>query len=129
MPSRIEEWLSLRGLPVPEDRATLARCIIESLAAGFARTVRLTSELSRRKVSVIHLVGGGARNALLCQAVADRSGIQLLAGPVEATTTGNVLVQARTEGLVSGSIEALRAIVAATTPPRAFHPRPKARER
>ena len=125
MPARIASWLCERGLPVPRSRAGLTRCIIESLAEGFARAVLQISELTQRTISVVHLVGGGSQNALLCQAIADRTGLEVLAGPAEATATGNVLVQARTAGLVSGPIEALRAIVAATAPPRAFHPRPE----
>ena len=57
---------------------------------------------------------GGAQNALLCQRTADCAGLPVLAGPVEATALGNVLVQARQHGLVSGSLEDLRALVART---------------
>jgi rhamnulokinase len=66
-------------------------------------------------VRVVHLVGGGALNTLLCQATADRSGRSVLAGPVEATALGNVVVQARTAGVLSGDLEALRRLVAATS--------------
>ena len=74
-------------------------------------------------VSVIHIVGGGSQNELLCQLTADRSGLPVLAGPVEATAIGNVLVQARAQGLVSGNLEALRAIVATAFSPVRFLPR------
>ncbi|MCC6270484.1 MAG: rhamnulokinase [Microbacteriaceae bacterium] len=124
MPARIAEWLSAHGLPVPASRAALTRCIIESLAEGFAHAVHQISEQTRRAVTVIHIVGGGSQNSLLCQAVADRSGLKVLAGPVEATATGNVLVQARTAGLISGGIDALRSIVANSALPRTFSPRP-----
>lgn len=127
MPARITAWLLARGLPVPGNRAALTRCILESLAEGFARTVHRASRLAQRTVAVVHLVGGGSQNSLLCQAVADRSGLTVLAGPVEATATGNVLVQARSVGLASGSVEALRAMVAASAPPRSYHPRPGSR--
>ena len=62
----------------------------------------------------VHVVGGGAQNALLCRLLADRLGLPVLAGPVEATAIGNVLVQARAHGVLSGSLEALRALVART---------------
>ena len=74
-------------------------------------------------VRKIHVVGGGALNTLLCPRTADRSGLPVLAGPVEATALGNVLVQARAAGLVSGSLEALRDLVGRTHAPRAYAPR------
>ncbi len=64
----------------------------------------------------MHVVGGGAQNALLCRLLADRLGLPVLAGPVEATALGNVLVQARAHGVLSGSLEDLRALVARTQP-------------
>jgi len=74
---------------------------------------------------VIHIVGGGALNSVLCQATADRSGVPVLAGPVEATALGNVLVQARAHGWFGpdASLETLRAAVATTFTPRRFDPR------
>ena len=112
MPKRIAEWCAAHDLPVPEGRAEFVRSIVESLAAAFADAVRTASELSGVSVKVVHIVGGGSQNQLLCQAIADRSGLPVLAGPVEATAVGNVLVQARAAGIVQGDLEALRAIVA-----------------
>jgi rhamnulokinase len=74
-------------------------------------------------VRTIHIVGGGALNALLCQRTADRSGLPVAAGPVEATALGNVLVQARAAGFVGGSLEALRDLVARTHEPEVYLPR------
>jgi rhamnulokinase len=122
IPARIGEWLGERGMPVPAGRAELVRSILESLAEAFARAVDDAVALSGKRVSVIHLVGGGSQNRLLCQLTADRSGLPVLAGPVEATAIGNVLVQARAAGLASGSLESLRALVAAAFPPRQYLP-------
>ena len=99
---------------------------VESIAAAFARTVHTAAALAERDVDVIHLVGGGARNALLCQATADRAGVPVLAGPVEATALGNVLVQARALGCfgADASLEDLRARVARAFPPLRYDPRP-----
>ncbi|WP_307485299.1 rhamnulokinase [Microbacterium trichothecenolyticum] len=125
MPERIA---TLLGMPAPgaEARPAFVRVIIESIAEAFARTVRAAADLAGREVDVIHLVGGGALNALLCQATADRSGLPVLAGPVEATALGNVLVQARALGAfgADASLEDLRARVAETFPPRRFDPHP-----
>jgi len=74
-------------------------------------------------VEVVHLVGGGARNALLCQLTADAAGRPVLAGPVEATALGNLLVQARTHGALDGDLAALRARVRATTRLDRYDPR------
>ena len=123
MPGRIAGWYSERGLPAPHTPAQFVRAIIESLAVAFAEAVATASALSGKRVSVIHIVGGGCQNALLCQLTADRSGLPVLAGPVEATAIGNVLVQARARGLTSGSLEAMRSLVASSFSPRRFDPR------
>jgi rhamnulokinase len=122
MPEAIAEWCREHGEPVPASTAEFVRSIVESLAVAFAAAVRRSSELSGKRVSVIHLVGGGSQNELLCQLTADRSGLPVLAGPVEATAIGNVLVQARSLGLVNGDLESLRSVVARTYPPRRFAP-------
>lgn len=122
MPSRIAALIREAGAAVPASRAAFARSIVESIAAAFAETVRTASTLSGREVDVIHLVGGGSLNALLCQATADRAGLPVLAGPVEATALGNVLVQWRALEGVDIELEELRALVAATHPVRRFDP-------
>jgi len=123
MPARIAEWCRENSRPVPQNRAEFVRSIVESLADAFARAVATAAQLSGKSVSVIHVVGGGSQNELLCQLLADRAGLPVLAGPVEATAIGNVLVQARTAGLVSGSRDALRSLVAASFTPRLYSPR------
>ncbi len=122
MPTRIAEWCREHDLKPPDSTAETARSILESLAAAFAASVERAAELADRHVGVVHLVGGGARNSLLCQLTADRCGRPVLAGPVEATATGNLLVQARALGLVGGDLEALRAVRAGDQPPRRYDP-------
>lgn len=122
MPGRIAEWCAEHGVAAPQSPAEFARSIIESLAEAFAGAVRTASILSGVDVETIHVVGGGALNELLCRRTADRSGIPVLAGPVEATAIGNVLVQARAQGFASGDLEALRALVAAAFAPRRYEP-------
>ncbi|WP_062529652.1 rhamnulokinase [Demequina rhizosphaerae] len=123
MPARISTWLSERSLRVPATRAEMARCIIESLAQAFADAVHDAGALSAQDVGRIHITGGGSLNELLCQRTADRSGLPVMAGPVEATAIGNVLIQGRALGAVSGSLESLRDLVARTFNPRVFTPK------
>ncbi|MGG1908847.1 FGGY-family carbohydrate kinase [Microbacterium sp. NRRL B-14842] len=99
------------------------RLVVESIAAAFADAVRTAGRLSGQSLDVVHLVGGGSLNRLLCQATADRTGLPVLAGPVEATALGNVLVQARALGAAPAELSELRALVAATHPPAAYRPR------
>ncbi|WEK62055.1 MAG: rhamnulokinase [Candidatus Microbacterium colombiense] len=122
MPARISALVRSRGEEAPVDRAAFARMIVESIAAAFADAVRTASALSGRTLDVVHIVGGGSLNRLLCQATADRTGLPVLAGPVEATALGNVLVQARALRAVPSSLEELRALVTATHEPERFTP-------
>jgi rhamnulokinase len=122
MPARIRAACRDTGQRVPDGQAELVRCILDSLAAAFARTLSDAVRLSGRQVEVVHLVGGGARNQLLCQLTADACELPVVAGPVEATALGNVLVQARTHGSVGGDLDALRALLRATQQVRRHQP-------
>ncbi|MET4637765.1 rhamnulokinase family protein [Mycetocola sp. 2940] len=122
MPARIADVLTEQGKPVPRTKAEFVRCILESLADAFARAVHTASDLASVPVSVVHIVGGGSLNTLLCQLTADRAGLPVLAGPVEATALGNVLVQARAVGLIDGDLESLRALVATSFEPVRYTP-------
>ncbi|HET6938557.1 MAG TPA: rhamnulokinase family protein [Nocardioides sp.] len=122
MPARIAELCRERQVPVPQDRAGMVRSIVASLAEGFATAVEHAAALSGRAVRRVHVVGGGAQNALLCRLLADRLGLPVLAGPVEATALGNVLMQGRALGALSGSLEDLRVLVARTHPPVVHQP-------
>ncbi|GGO63398.1 rhamnulokinase [Microbacterium nanhaiense] len=122
MPGRIAEWLAAHGQPVPQTRAEFARSIVESLAEAFAGAVRTAGELSGIPVETIHIVGGGSLNELLCQRTADRAGVAVEAGPVEATAIGNLLVQGRAAGFVEGELDEMREAVAAAFPPKRYAP-------
>lgn len=122
MPTRIVDWLTERGLPVPTSDAAMVRLIEESLADAFARAVREAARLSGRDIRRIHIVGGGARDTLLCQLTADLSGLPVLAGPSEATAIGNLLTQARAHGAIEG-LAKLREVVARSFVPRTYQPR------
>jgi rhamnulokinase len=125
MPARIAAAAGRAGRPEMTPAET-TRCILDSLAAGYARTVHRAAELTGRAVDVVHIVGGGSQNDLLCRLTADAVGVPVLAGPVEATALGNVIVQARTHGALSGSLDAIRARLApsaTTTGLRRYDPR------
>jgi rhamnulokinase len=111
MPGRIAQWLSKRGRPVPESPAEFTRCILDSLAIAYRRALADAQRLSGRHADVVHVVGGGSRNELLCQLTADATGLPVIAGPAEATALGNVLVQARALGAAPDSLAGLRALL------------------
>ncbi len=111
MPGRIAQWLRSRGRPAPQTPAEFTRCILDSLAIAYRRALADAQELSGRHADVVHVVGGGSRNELLCQLTADATGLPVIAGPVEATALGNVLVQARALGAAPDSLAGLRALL------------------
>ncbi|HEY9377101.1 MAG TPA: FGGY-family carbohydrate kinase, partial [Jiangellaceae bacterium] len=122
MPTRIAEACRGTGQPTPSSPAETVRCIVDSLALAHRRTVRQAQEISGHEVEIVHIVGGGARNALLCQLTADACGLPVLAGPVEATALGNVVVQARTLGAPLPGLTAMRALIRETQELRRFEP-------
>jgi sugar (pentulose or hexulose) kinase len=122
MPGRIVSWLADRELPAPSGPAEIVRCILDSLALAYRRAVISVQELSGRHAGVVHIVGGGSRNELLCQLTADAIGLPVVAGPAEATTLGNVLVQARALGAAPVSLPEMRALVRSAVPLRRFTP-------
>jgi rhamnulokinase len=122
MPERLRAECRRTGQPVPDTPAEMTRCILDSLAGAYRSAVRQAAELSGVSVEVIHLVGGGAQNALLCQLTADACELPVVAGPVEAAAYGNVLVQARTAGVLTGGLAELRHLLSSTT---TYLPRPR----
>jgi rhamnulokinase len=115
MPRRIADWARASGQPVPDDEAAVTRCILDSVALAYRRAVRTVADLSGHDVRVVHVVGGGSRNTLLCQLTADATGLPVLAGPAEGTAIGNLLVQAWALGDLDGGLPAIRQVVAAST--------------
>ena len=122
MPKRIATLCAEGGATAPDSPAALARSILESLAEAYATAIDDAERLSGYKINTIHIVGGGSRNTLLCQLTANRTGRRVLAGPVEATAIGNVLIQGRAAGLLDGELSDLRALVARAFPPAEYQP-------
>jgi len=121
MPARIAAACERTGQPAPDGVGATARSILVSLACKYRWTLERLEAVSGREVRRIHVIGGGARNDLLCRLTADLCGREVLAGPVEATALGNVLVQARAVGEL-GSLAEMRAVAAASADPAVFEP-------
>ena len=123
MPKRIAALCLEADAAAPDSPAMFARSILESLAEAYASAITDAERLSGSKINTVHIVGGGSQNTLLCQLTANRTGRRVLAGPVEATAVGNVLIQGRAAELVEGDLSELRALIARTFPPAEYQPR------
>jgi rhamnulokinase len=121
MPARIAAACERTGQAAPEDHAALTRSILLSLACKYRWVLERLEAVSGREVRRIHVIGGGARVALLCRLTAELTGREVLAGPVEATALGNVLMQARAAGELA-SLAELRTVAAASARPERYAP-------
>jgi rhamnulokinase len=121
MPDRVAAACEAVGQAAPRDPGAVVRSILVSLACKYRWTLERLEVAAGRDVACIHVIGGGARNALLCRLTADLTGREVLAGPVEATALGNVLVQARAAGELA-SLAELREVAAASAEPVAYEP-------
>ena len=122
IPARLRAYCRRTGQQPPATQGAVVRCILESLALAHRHTLRQAAHLAGRDIKVVHLVGGGSRNDMLCQLTADATGLPVVAGPTEATALGNVLVQARAHGLVRDRAH-MRHLVATTQHVRRYTPR------
>jgi rhamnulokinase len=122
MPQAIAEYCRRSGQPAPEGVGPTVRCTLESLALRYRWVLGKLEELTGQSIRVIHVVGGGCQNELLCQLTADCCERPVLAGPVEATAIGNVLVQAVGLGVV-GSLAEAREVVRRSFEVKRYEPR------
>jgi rhamnulokinase len=123
MPAEIQAFCRETNQPVPEDEGALIRCVLESLALKYAVVLQQLEELGGETIRVVHVVGGGSRNRLLNQLTADACQLPVLAGPVEATVVGNLLVLAKALGEL-GSLGQLREVVRRSEDLIPFKPQP-----
>ncbi len=121
MPEAIKEYCKKTAQPVPKTNEEFVRCILESLAFKYASVLETIMNITQKKIEVLHIVGGGSQNDLLNQLTADTTGIPVVAGPVEATALGNIVVQAIVQGKIR-SIQHGREIVARSFPLKTFRP-------
>lgn len=121
MPDKIVAYCRETGQAIPETPGQFTRCILESLALLYRQTIQEIELLTGRQLKRIHIVGGGSQSVLLNQFSADATGLTVVAGPVEATAIGNVLVQALALGHLD-SLAAGRKLVAKSFPVITHHP-------
>lgn len=93
MIQRIKEYCERTGQQTPNTKAEIIRVILESLALSYCRSIEEMEEITGKTITIIHMVGGGIQNELLCQLTADATGREVVAGPVEASGIGNIIVQ------------------------------------
>jgi rhamnulokinase len=121
MPEAITEYCRRTGQKPPATKGALVRALLESLALKYRRVIGQMSLVLGHPIEKIHVIGGGSRNALLCQLTADATGLPIVAGPAEATAIGNILVQAMAMGRVSSPDE-IRAIIRGSFELRTYVP-------
>ena len=122
-PSMVKELcaaLNETSRPAPTEPAALTRIILDSLAHRYASVVRTIERLTGDRIQGIHIVGGGSRNAYVNQATADATGLPVVSGPVEATSLGNILVQAVALGVTT--LSEGREWIAQAFAPQRFEP-------
>ena len=121
MPLRIQTYCRASGQPVPETKQEILACIIDSLALKYRWVLTRLEDALDRRLGNIHVVGGGSRHSALNQATADATGRLVIAGPSEATATGNILIQAVANGEL-GSFGDMGAVSAASASLERFEP-------
>jgi rhamnulokinase len=121
MPAALADFCRRTGQPAPTEPGPVVRCCLESLALKYLWVLEKLESLLGRRLDVIHVVGGGCRNALLCQFTADACDRPVKAGPVEATALGNVLTQALGLGLVSSPAD-IREVVRRSSDVQTYEP-------
>ncbi len=121
MPEAAAAYCRATGQTPPLTRAALIRALLESLALKYRQVIDELRLVLGRPIERIHVIGGGARNALLCQLTADATGLPVVAGPAEATAVGNILVQAMALGCVASPAE-MRALVRRSFDLRTYAP-------
>jgi Sugar (pentulose and hexulose) kinases len=126
MPKAIRELCAATGQAPPEGIGATIRCCLDSLALKYRVVLATMERLTGRTVHTLHIVGGGSQNRLLNQIAADATGCRVLAGPVEATALGNILIQAKARGMVE-SLDEVRRIVRASFVPEVYEPDPAAK--
>jgi len=110
MPEKIRAFCKKTNQPVPESKGEVIRCVLQSLALKYRKTVESLEQILGKELPVVHMVGGGIKDTLLCQFTANATGRKVIAGPVEATSIGNLMTQAMALGKIN-SLQEIRQVV------------------
>jgi rhamnulokinase len=110
MPARINKCLAGSGQQPTQDKGQMVRLVLESLALKYRTVLTAIEDITGSTVDVLHIVGGGIQNELLCQFTADATGKKVVTGPIEATASGNVLMQAKATGQLTSIAKAREVI-------------------
>ena len=121
MPEKINKYLAKTGQSKLDDKGQIARLILESLAFKYRCVMEAIEDVTKKPITVLHIVGGGIRNELLCQFAANATGKKVIAGPVEATACGNILMQAIACGQIS-SLAQGRRLISNSFQPKEYQP-------
>src|ERR1051325_620937 len=122
MPQAIRDYCAYTSQDPPENEGATIRAALESLALRYRMVLGFLEELVGGRIETIHIVGGGAKDALLCQMAADATNRRVVAGPVEATAIGNLVVQAIACGAI-GSLAQAREIIRASFEVQEYRPK------
>lgn len=120
LPDKIRAYCKNTNQPVPETIGQVVRCIYESLAMKYRLALQQIGECTGKKFSVLHLMGGGTKDGFLCELAAQSLGIPVVAGPIEATALGNIVLQLIALGEIE-TIEKGREIIAETEKVKTFN--------
>ena len=121
MPRRIADYCRETGQTVPETKGAIIRCALESLALLYRQTLIDIESMTGKQMDTLHIVGGGSRNQLLNQWTANALDRRVIAGPIEATAAGNILIQALALGHLE-SLTSARAVISNSFPTETFQP-------
>lgn len=121
MPARVREFCRKTGQTVPQTEGDVIRCIMQSLALKYRMTVEALEDITGKNLNVIHMVGGGIKDRVLCQFTANATGRKVVAGPVEATAIGNLMVQVMALGHVK-DLKEIRRVVSRSFSPEIYQP-------
>ena len=121
MPAAIRDFCRRSDQPVPENEGAVVRCALDSIAMKSRFVLSRLEQLTGGRLETVHIMGGGAQNRLLCQATADACGRRVVAGPIEATAIGNIMMQAVADGAL-GSIAEARQCIRRSFPVEEYEP-------